>query len=276
MNHLSLKSGTHFVRRVYGFLLYLYPSEFRRAYADELMLLFVDMHRAARARGLGAIIRLWVTVLFDLLSSASRERVRSMLTQRSATIVSLLLCLPFLFLLTTVVLGYEPPFAAWFTEADGYTPTPQGRVVMILLLLSVPTALFINLLPRLRKVGSQSGAAFVPTTAHILVGGTILLVVLMLLARQLFHELRPFVAPLGSAAIGGQLFCLLGVLLLPLAFLLNRLPYTAPMKSGDALNPPAISMGLIVGATVLLIVIGLVTIFGLESIACASGVPKCD
>lgn len=264
------------MRRVYGLLLYLYPSEFRRAYADELMLLFVDMHRAASVRGIGAIFQLWLTVLFDLLSSASRERVRSMLTQRSATIVSLILSLPFLFLLTTVVLGYEPPFAAWFTEADGYTPTPQGRVVMIVLLLSVPTALLINLLPRLRNLRTQTGSPFVPTTTHILVGGAILLVVLMLLAQQLFHELRPFVAPLGSAAVVGQLLCLLGVLLFPMAFLLNRLPYTAQIKSGDALNPPAISMGLIVGATILLILIGLVTIFGLETIACASGVPKCD
>lgn len=276
MNHLSIKASTHLIRRIYGVLLYLYPSEFRRAYADELILLFVDMHRAASTQGIASTIRLWLTVLFDLLLSASRERIQSMLTQRSATIVSLLLCLPFLFLLTTIAIGYEPPFAAWFTEADGYTPTPQGRVVMVLLLLSVPTALLVNLLPRFGKVGTTHKIPFVPTSIHTLVGSAILVVVLLMLSQQLFHELRPFVAPLGSAAIVGQLLCLLGVLLLPMAFLLNRLPYTAQIKSGDALNPPSISMGLMVGATILLILIGLVTIFGLETIACASGVPKCD
>jgi hypothetical protein len=276
MKHLSIKSSTHFIRRVYRLLLYLYPSEFRRAYADELTLLFVDMHRAARAQGVGHTLRLWMTVLFDLISSASRERVRTMLTQRSADFISLLLCLPFLFLLTTAVIGYEPPFAAWFTEADGYTPTLQGRIVMIVLLLSVPTALLINLLPRLGKGNLPRGTPFIPTTTHILVGSTVLLMVLMLLSQQLFYELRPFVAPLGSASIVGQGLCLLGVLIFPMVFLLNRLPSPAQIKLGDALNPPAISIGLIVGATILLIVIGILTIFGLETLACASGVPKCD
>lgn len=276
MNHLSIKSGTQVVRRVYSILLYLYPSDFRRAYADELILLFVDMHRAASDQGIGATFRLWLTVLFDLVSSASRERVRTMLTQRSANIISLLLCLPFLFVLTSVMLNYEPPFVAWLEEPDGYTPTMAGRVFMVFMLLSVPVALVVNLLPRFRKVSTGEATPFVPTLIHTLIGGTILVIVLMLLSRQLFYELTPFVAPLGSAAIVGQLPCLLGVLLFPMAFLLNRLPYTIQIKSGDTLNPPAISIGLIVGATILLIVIGLVTIFGLETIACASGVPKCD
>jgi hypothetical protein len=46
-----LKKRTRLARQVYAALLHLYPADFRRDYADELILLFVDMHRAAVAKG---------------------------------------------------------------------------------------------------------------------------------------------------------------------------------------------------------------------------------
>jgi len=51
---------------------------FRREYARELTLLFVDMYRAAAAQGLRALTSLWLAVLLDLMSSAIRERMCTM------------------------------------------------------------------------------------------------------------------------------------------------------------------------------------------------------
>lgn len=278
MNPHSLKWSPSLARRLYALLLHLYPSDFRRDYGEELLFLFIDMHRAAHLKGKSAIFRLWAILLIDLVVSAARERSKTVLTQRSANMVSLLLASPFLFLITTAALHYQPPFAAWFTEVDGYTPTLQGRVAMLLLLASVPAALVINLLPRLQKRNAPTTPVtpFFPTPTHVVVGSTVLVVVLLVFAQQLFHELRPFVAPLGAIALVGQLLCLAGVLFLPMVFLLNRLPYPLQAKTAEVVNPPTLSITLIVGATVLLMVVGIVTIFGLETIACASGVPKCD
>ena len=65
-------------RQLYTALLNLYPISFRRDYSGELTLLFVDLYRVAAARGKRALVSLWLVVLFDLLSSAIRERIRAM------------------------------------------------------------------------------------------------------------------------------------------------------------------------------------------------------
>lgn len=65
-------------RQVYGVLLHLYPTGFRRDYAHELTLLFVDMYRVAAAQGTRTVVRLWLAVLLDLMSSAISERMRTM------------------------------------------------------------------------------------------------------------------------------------------------------------------------------------------------------
>jgi len=73
-----LKKSTLRARQVFTALLHLYPAGFRRDYAGELTLLFVDMYRAASAQGMRALVSLWLAVLPDLLSSALRERIRTM------------------------------------------------------------------------------------------------------------------------------------------------------------------------------------------------------
>jgi hypothetical protein len=76
----------YFARRVYAALLHVYPTGFRRDFADELRLLFIDMQRAAAVRGKQALVSLWLFVLLDLLASAARERMRTMLNTKWTTV----------------------------------------------------------------------------------------------------------------------------------------------------------------------------------------------
>jgi hypothetical protein len=267
-------------RRVYAALLYLYPARFRRCYAKELTLLFADMQHAAAAQGMRACVRLWLTVLLDLLSSATRERIRVMLSSKSAAAISLAFCLPFLFVYTTALFNYKPPFVplldTWMFAPDGYTPTMLGRMVMLGLLLSVPLAFVINLLPMLSKAESHRAAPFALTPAHTIIGMSVLGVVSIAFADPVLHELRPLVRPLGSASIVGQGFCILGLLLLPVTFLLNRLPrFTKAESAGARIFQPT-SVNLIVGAAILLAILMVGGTFMLEEVACSIGVPNCD
>src|ERR671919_2609951 len=101
-------------RRVYATLLHLYPGEFRRGYADELTLLFVDMQRATATQGRRALVSLWVTVLLDLLSSAIRERMRTMLKPKWAAGIGLILLVPTAFFFSIELFNYEPRLVQQF------------------------------------------------------------------------------------------------------------------------------------------------------------------
>ena len=81
----SLNKGSPLARQLYTALLNLYPVSFRREYSGELTLLFVDLYRAAAARGKRALVSLWLVLLFDLLSSALQERMRVMFNTKLST-----------------------------------------------------------------------------------------------------------------------------------------------------------------------------------------------
>jgi hypothetical protein len=81
-----MKKSAERARQVYTALLYLYPADFRREYAHELTLLFVDLYRAAAGQGMRTLVRLWLAVLLDLLSSAIRERMRTMFNSYGTTV----------------------------------------------------------------------------------------------------------------------------------------------------------------------------------------------
>jgi hypothetical protein len=275
-----VKADAPLARRIYAALLYLYPADFRRDYAQELTLLFVDMHRATAARGMLALLRLWLNVLLDLASSATRERIGTMRNVTWATVISIALCLPFLFVYMTALFNYEPPFVQllneWMLAPDGYTPTMLGRIVMLGLLLSVPVAFVINFLSMLKKAGMQQAAPFTLTPAHTIIGMSILVMVLITFSEPVLGELQPFVRPLGSASILGQGLCILVLLPLPVAFLLNRLPRFTKAGSEGALIFQPTSANLIVGAAILLVILMLGSAFMLEGVACSIGVPNCD
>jgi hypothetical protein len=198
-----------------------------------------------------------------------------MLGARWATVLSAALAMPLLLLLIFVRLDYEPPFLPLLNQPDG-TPTVLGRALMLGVLLSVPTGLVINLLPRLRRPAGRS-ARFVPTPAHVIVGLTMLSVVMLTTAEMGLNELRPFVAPLGAAAFVGQVAFLLLVVALPVSVLLNRLPrFAAARWDGSPQGRTIVSANVIVGAVLMLLMIMLLSALAFEATACAVGVPNCD
>jgi hypothetical protein len=63
--------------RVYRWLLRLYPAEFRARFSDEMVQLFSDQFRDARARGAPAgAARTWLRTLRDLVVTAASEHAR--------------------------------------------------------------------------------------------------------------------------------------------------------------------------------------------------------
>jgi hypothetical protein len=63
--------------RLYAGLLWLYPGEFRRRYADEMVRLFADQLRDARATGRpGVTAATWLRSLIDLVANAIGEHLR--------------------------------------------------------------------------------------------------------------------------------------------------------------------------------------------------------
>ena len=63
--------------RLYGGLLWLYPTEFRRRYADEMVRLFGDQLRDARSnRRPGGMATTWFRSIIDLVASAVGEHLR--------------------------------------------------------------------------------------------------------------------------------------------------------------------------------------------------------
>lgn len=63
--------------RIYAGLLHAYPREFRRRYEQEMVVLFGDQLRDARAAGgSGGIASAWIRTLLDLVSSAVGEHLR--------------------------------------------------------------------------------------------------------------------------------------------------------------------------------------------------------
>ena len=76
---MSVQPGTSFSERLYAALLWCYPGEFRRRFGPDMRELFRDRHHAERSRAdARGIARLWLRVIPDLLSTASRERVSAL------------------------------------------------------------------------------------------------------------------------------------------------------------------------------------------------------
>ena len=69
--------------RVYRTLLVVYPSEHRRVYGDPMVQLFRD--RMNRDGGGFATLMVWVVVGFDLLSSAFKERMETIMALENWT-----------------------------------------------------------------------------------------------------------------------------------------------------------------------------------------------
>ena len=198
-----------------------------------------------------------------------------MVGARWATVLSAVLAAPLMLVLIFVRLDYVPAFVPLLSNPDG-TPTTFGRAFMLGVLLSVPTGLLINLLPRFRRPEGRS-RRFVPTATHVVVGLGMLSFVVLTTAEMGLNELRPLVAPLGVAAFLGQVAYLAMVVALPVAVLLNRLPrFAAARSDGSSRGRTVVSANVIVAAVLVLLMIMLLSAFALEATACSVGVPNCD
>ena len=62
--------------RLYRVLLHLFPSEFRTRYGDELIALFVAERLEPRHAGALGLLRFWRHILYDLVTTATRQRTR--------------------------------------------------------------------------------------------------------------------------------------------------------------------------------------------------------
>jgi len=197
------------------------------------------------------------------------EKPPSFISSNSAAVLSVTLCLPLLFLYVSA--AYDPvsePSFAHLLTVDGFRPSLLGYIVMLGMLLSLPVAFVINLLPMFTKASSEQ-----PTPAHTIIGMSILVLVLITMRQGILYELRPFVNPLGLVSILGQILFFLLLLVLPAAFLLNRLPRIA--KAGTVKFQPT-SINLIIGAAIFQVILMLLSAFMLEATACSIGVPNCD
>ena len=61
---------------LYRVLLHLFPSEFRTRYGDELIALFVAERLEPRHAGALGLLRFWRHILYDLVTTATRQRTR--------------------------------------------------------------------------------------------------------------------------------------------------------------------------------------------------------
>ena len=69
------RGGASAARTIYGWLLRAYPSEFRRRHGVDATDVFVDLHRAERARGgVRALASLWPRTLADVIRGGLGER----------------------------------------------------------------------------------------------------------------------------------------------------------------------------------------------------------
>jgi len=268
--------------RLYRALLFLYPAKYRHEYGALMVQVFRDMSRDSyHRRGVLGLALWWWATFFDLIRTVIEQRREAVMPEsrrirtKLAAVISVILCLPFFLSYVMVVYDVEPPFMHLLT-VDGYQPTSLGRIVMLVMLFSLPAAFVINLLAMITKTDSEQRTTFRLTPVHSIIGLSLLFAVLITFSDGVRYELRPFVTPLGSASMLGQIVFLLGLLVLPAAFLLNRLPRFATAGSGRRLTFRPTSVNLIIGATILLVILMIASTFMLETIACSSGVPNCD
>jgi hypothetical protein len=266
--------------RLYRAMLILYPSAYRHEYGEWMVQVFRDVSRDRyRRQGRAGLAAWWCAALVDLSQTVIEQRRGSIMADvtrirsKTATVTSIVLCLPIFVSYILAVMGLEPPFMH-LLYIDSVRPTDLGRIVMLAMLGGLPAAFVINLLGMLTRANADRTRPFRLTPAYTITGVSVLFIVLMIFADCVRHELRPFLAPLGSASMLGQMGFLLGLLVLPTAFLL--LPGFANARVGVRKAFQPTSINLIVGAVILLMILMLVSGFVLEAIACSSGVPNCD
>src|ERR1700682_5232080 len=102
------------------------------------------------------------------------------ISPKSAALVSLLLCVPFLFTFTTAVTGFKPLINL---IASGGQATPFGSILFYIGLIGLPLAFVVNFIAMLSaqltfaKWSVEGKISFHPTPVNLIIGGISLCVV---------------------------------------------------------------------------------------------------
>ncbi len=79
--------------RLYGFLLFAYPAEFRREFGNQMLQVFRDCYRTEASAG--SLPGFWLRILLDLACTAIKERTdgrKGVFMNRRTDVMALLGC----------------------------------------------------------------------------------------------------------------------------------------------------------------------------------------
>jgi hypothetical protein len=167
---------------LYKKLLKFYPGGFRERFGESMQQTFNDLYNERQQRtqhGLSIFV-LWA--FFETSMGITREYVylikqgdfmKNILTNpRSASIFSFILILPLVLLFPIAALEIEPFYGliqSMFVEADGYTTTVFGKIIMIVTILLLPFLAFIaNFIPIMKNV--RAGNSVLAHPVNLLLG----------------------------------------------------------------------------------------------------------
>ena len=146
---------------VYRRMLLVYPAAFRHAYAEEMVRLFEDLLAEARRPGeRPGVLRLWMSSVIDLLTSATHQRMEDAMNNHPALTRLLLVAVPTATLTGLFVVG----------PALGLAASALGIVLLALRWRTLATALrgpgrsqwWIGPLVGLALIGAAVGITALP------------------------------------------------------------------------------------------------------------------
>lgn len=192
--------------RLYGWILFSFPSGFRKVYGEQMALAFRDLsRRAAVDRRRFGRATLWSRMVVDTLHSALREHYeewRNLMSKR-ALVAAAVLVFPFLFVVVNLLQYGAGLTLPWnpFDRLQGLLyPTPWRRVYDLGIILSPMLALALLVLPQLRITRGGEETELANIVIRKLSRPTLVLALLSLLVFAI----------LGMYLISENLPCLLG------------------------------------------------------------------
>ena len=154
------------VERAYAALLYLYPSEFRDEYGDEMLATFRELRRTRR-RSQESPFRFWLFVASDVFTSAARQHLDGMRWLATALFG----------LAATVATAHGVTFFYRyfyhpFFEGTAIPPLPYGAALGLVLGVSVAAAQWLLFPAAERHAGRWALASAVALPVTVLFCGT--------------------------------------------------------------------------------------------------------
>ena len=169
-----MASDQETARTLYKKLLGLYPRAFREQLGESMEQTFNDRFNERKQQTERGLFRFVLGMFVETAGGIIRERTllitqgntmkNLLITPRSAAIISCMLCLPFAFLFTLLLLNIEPDFGALeplLTSPDPDQPDVLGSLIVLGTVLLALAAFIISLIPIVRTMrGGESIRAY--------------------------------------------------------------------------------------------------------------------